>query len=354
MSRFVRIGALVALAAALGAAAGASVVAATDGASSTAVPQAVQAQPAAAQTGANLSVQQVYRRNSPGVVEIVATSQGDGSSPFPFEGGNQQAQGTGFVLDGKGNIVTNEHVVDGAQSVTVRFPGGATYRAKVVGTDASTDLAVVRVAAPSRLLHPLALGDSSAVQVGDGVVAIGSPFGLEGTVTSGIVSALHREIDAPNDYAIEGAIQTDAAINHGNSGGPLLNLRGQVIGVNAQIKSDSGGNDGVGFAIPSNTVRSVAAQLIAGGKVEHAYLGVQIRTSSGAPQVVEVTSASPAARAGLLAQDRITKVNGKRVTTASALREAINAKTPGDRLQLTISRGGSTRTVTVTLGNRPS
>src|SRR5437764_691237 len=146
--------------------------------------------------------------------------------------------------------------------------------AQVVGTDASTDLAVLQVDAPKSLLHPLTLGDSNSLQVGDGVVAIGSPFGLENSVTSGIVSGLDREITAPNNFAIDGAIQTDAAINHGNSGGPLLDTSGHVIGVTSQIKSDSGGNEGVGFAIPSNTVRSVVSQLISSGKITHAFLAV--------------------------------------------------------------------------------
>src|SRR6185295_6200997 len=154
---------------------------------------------------------------------------------------------------------TNQHVVDGAQSISVRFANGKTYSAKVVGTDPSTDIAVIKVDAPASALRPLTLADSSAVEVGDGVIAIGSPFGLEQTVTTGIVSALHRQITAPNNFTIDNAIQTDAAINHGNSGGPLLDLNGKVIGVNSQIESDSGGSDGVGFAIPSNTVRSIAS-----------------------------------------------------------------------------------------------
>src|SRR5206468_775980 len=173
-----------------------------------------------------------------------------------------------------GNVITNAHVVDGATSISVRFWNGATYKGTVVGSDPSTDLAVVHVDAPSSLLVPLTLGDSSAVEVGDGVVAIGAPFGLEETVTSRIVSALHRQIDAPNNFTIPDSIQTDAAINHGNSGGPLLDLQGKVIGVNAQIESDSGGNDGVGFAIPSNTVKAIVSQLLANGKAQHAFLGV--------------------------------------------------------------------------------
>src|SRR5919197_6375701 len=178
-----------------------------------------------------LSVNSIYRRAYQGVVELTVTSQR--SSPGTFGGGSQtqKAQGSGFVYDANGDIVTNQHVVDGAESVSVKFWNGKTYSAHVVGTDASTDLAVVKVDAPSSMLHPLSLGDSSSLQVGDGVIAIGSPFGLEETVTSGIVSALHRQMTSPSGFAIPDSIQTDAAINHGNSGGPLLDTRGNVVGV---------------------------------------------------------------------------------------------------------------------------
>jgi S1-C subfamily serine protease len=205
---------------------------------------------------ASSSVTQIYERARKGVVEISVTTSSGGDTPFGG-GGTQQAQASGFVYDSSGDVVTNEHVVDAATSVRVKFWNGATYSAKVVGSDPSTDLAVVHVDAPRSLLHPLTVGDSSNLQVGQGVVAIGSPFGLEETVTTGIVSALHRQIQSPNGFAIDDAIQTDAAINHGNSGGPLLNLRGEVIGVNAQIESDSGGNDGVGFAIAAATVKKI-------------------------------------------------------------------------------------------------
>ena len=181
------------------------------------------------------------------------------ASDTPFgNGGNATAQGSGFVYDDQGHVITNQHVVDGAQSVKVTLWNGKTYDATVVGTDASTDIAVLDVDAPASVLEPLSLADSSKLEVGDGVVAIGSPFGLEQTVTSGIVSALHRQITAPNDFAIDDAIQTDAAINHGNSGGPLLDMSGRVVGVTSQIESESGGNDGVGFAVSSNTVKRIA------------------------------------------------------------------------------------------------
>ena len=325
-----------------------------------------------------LSVNEIYTRDAPGVVEITVTQNSSGGF-FGQPSGTAQAQGSGFVYDTQGDIVTDQHVVAGASSVSVKFPNGATYKATVVGTDASSDLAVIKVSAPSSLLHPLALGDSSSVAVGDGVVAIGSPFGLENTVTTGIVSALHRDITAPNNFTITNTIQTDAAINHGNSGGVLLNLAGDVIGVTAQIDSESGGNDGVGFAIPSNTVRSVVSQLIGGGSVQRAYLGVHIQTipSDAASQlkvpagaeITSVVSGSPAAKAGLQAGkgsqivngqqyatggDVVTRVDGRDVTSADELQTLIADKKPGTKVTLTIVRNGSTKSITVTLGTRPS
>ncbi|TML53646.1 MAG: trypsin-like serine protease, partial [Actinobacteria bacterium] len=202
-----------------------------------------------------MSVNGVYQADRNGVVEVTTTTTSAGSNnnaPFPF-GGSQssQAQGSGFVYDSDGHIITNNHVVSGASSISVTFADGSKYSAKVVGADPSSDLAVLKVDAPSSKLHPLTLGDSTKLEVGDGVVAIGSPFGLSETVTSGIVSALNRDISSTNNFTISGVIQTDAAINHGNSGGPLLNMAGEVVGITTQIESESGGNDGVGFAVPS-------------------------------------------------------------------------------------------------------
>ena len=191
---------------------------------------------------------------------------------------------------------------------------------------------MLKISAPASELFPLTLGDSGRLVVGDNVVAIGSPFGLEETVTSGIVSALHREMRSPSGFAIDDSIQTDAAINHGNSGGPLLNAQGKVVGINSQIESDSGGSDGVGFAIPSNTVRSIASQLISNGKAQHAFLGVLLRDSStgrGAT-IAQVRAGTPAAAAGLRAGDTVTAVAGKSIASASELRAAINAHRPGD------------------------
>jgi putative serine protease PepD len=306
-------------------------------------------QPAASTSA--LTVGSIYRQSSKGVVEITVTT----SSPSPFGTSQpQQAQGSGFVYDAKGDIVTNEHVVAGAQAISVKFASGLTAKATLVGSDASTDLAVIRVAVPAAQLQPLQLGDSSKLSVGDGVVAIGSPFGLEGTVTSGIVSALHRQITSPSNFAIDDSIQTDAAINHGNSGGPLLDMQGQVIGVTAQIQSDSGGNDGVGFAIPSNTVSSVASQLVKSGKAQHAYLGVALASSGTGTRVASVKSGTPAAKAGLVAGDVITALGGTSVSSGDALRAALAARQPGDKVPLTYTRGGKSHTVQLTLGARPS
>jgi len=302
--------------------------------------------------GTSLSVAQVYQRANKGVVEITVTSAGQ-SDQFG-QSQSQQALGSGFVLDDSGHVITNEHVVDGAQSISVKMWNGATYKATLVGSDASTDLAVLKLDAPSSVLHPLTLGNSDAVAVGQGVVAIGSPFGLEETVTSGIVSALHRSMQAPNNFTINDSIQTDAAINHGNSGGPLLDLNGHVIGVNSQIESDSGGSDGVGFAIPSNTVRSIANQLIDNGSVQHAYLGVAVQAANGGVRVAQVRSGTPAKRAGLKVGDLIKAVNGKQVTATSQLQGAIDARRPGDTVTLRYTRNGASHTVTVKLATRPS
>jgi len=252
-----RIAATVAAAALIGGGAGAAItIAAGHGSSHADATTTVVAQRANVANG-DLTVGQIAKDATKSVVEIDSTTTSS-SSPFPG-GGSSSAEGTGFVYDTKGDILTNEHVIDGASSVKVKFSDGSTYKATIVGSDTSTDVAVLHVDAPASKLQPLTLADSSKVQVGDGVVAIGNPFGLDGTVTSGIVSAVNREISAPDNAPIVGAIQTDAAMNHGNSGGPLLNLQGDVIGVTSQIQSDSGGNDGVGFAVPSNTVRTIGS-----------------------------------------------------------------------------------------------
>jgi S1-C subfamily serine protease len=303
-----------------------------------------------------LSAAEIYDRASKAVVEISA-------------GGSQaRAQGSGFVYDRQGHIVTNQHVVAGASTLSVSFWNGVELDAELVGDDPSTDLAVIRVDAPAGLLSPLRLTDSSAVEVGDPVLALGSPFGLQGTITSGIVSALHREMTAPNNFVIIDTIQTDAAINHGNSGGPLLDGTGRVIGVNAQIESESGGSDGVGFAIPSNTVRSIARQLISTGEVQHAYLGVRMAPVEEGVAVTQVVPDTPADEAGLRAAtgtelvdgqevptggDVIVELDGQAVRSPTALQSAVDARRPGETVSIVVLRNGERRTLEVTLAVRP-
>jgi putative serine protease PepD len=351
----------VAAALVLGAGAGAGIYAGVNGDSShttTPVVASVPAQPAAT-TAASTPLTEIYKNDAPGVVDIVVTTSTSGGDNGFFGGpGSQssQAEGSGFVYDANGDIVTNAHVVDGETSIKVRFQSGKVVNATLVGKDESTDIAVIKVDPNSAPLHPLTIGSSASVQVGQTVAAIGSPFGLPETMTAGIVSAVDRTITAPNNYSISGAIQTDAAINHGNSGGPLLNTAGQVVGVNAQIESNSNDNAGVGFAIPIDAVKSVADTIISGGTVQHAYLGVQIgdtADNTGA-QVSRVVSGSPADKAGLQAGDVVTAIDGKPVTTADELTARVNTYKPGDKATLTVKRGGSTKSVDITFGQRPS
>jgi S1-C subfamily serine protease len=340
----------------------------------------------ASATRQGLSVGEIYRRSSPGVVQITSTtaprSEVDPFFGFRTEQPAQQALGSGFVIDKSGHIVTNYHVVEGAQQIEVSFSNQDTYKATIVGTDPSTDLAVLRVDVSSRALTPLALADSDSVKVGDPVVAIGNPFGLDRTVTAGIVSALQRNVTSPNGSNIDHVIQTDAPINQGNSGGPLLNDSGDVIGVNSQISSpNGGGNVGIGFAVPSNTVKDVAAQLIRGGRVERAYLGVYAR---GIDQelaqlfklpvdtgllVERVEQGSPAAKADIkgggtsavvsgtdytLGGDVIVAADGTRVTNLAQLRTVLARHKPGDKIQIKLYHGSDAKTVTVTLGRQPT
>ncbi|HLK42357.1 MAG TPA: trypsin-like peptidase domain-containing protein [Thermoleophilia bacterium] len=325
----------------------------------------------------SLSVAQIYKQSVPAVVEIKAVTSA-GGSPFGGSGATEEVQGTGFVIDTHGDIVTNDHVVAGGHSITVTIDGGHTFPATIVGQDPSTDVAVIKINAPASDLHPLTFADSSTVQVGDGVVAIGDPFGLSDTTTAGIVSAVGRTIQSPNNRPIFDAIQTDAAINHGNSGGPLLNAAGQVIGITSQIDTGgnaSSGNVGIGFAVPSNTVKQVVDQIISTGHASHPYLGVDIETVSpalskatGLPvgvEVVKVMKNSPASKVGLRAAttqsaqaggfptggDVITAVNGQAIKSDDQLIQKITALKPGDKVSLTVVRGSKTLTIQVTLGN---
>ena len=356
---FLRRGAPVAAALALGAGAGAGVYAglAGGGGKSAAPTVTVAAAQSAAATTTVSSLTQLYKDVTPGVVDITVTSaSAGGAGSFDPQGGTSQAEGSGFVVDTSGHIVTNEHVVAGATAITVRFPNGKTAKATLVGSDPSTDIAVIKVDVAASELHPLSLGSSKNVQPGEEVVAIGSPFGLADSMTAGIVSAIGRTIQAPNGYSIANAIQTDAPINHGNSGGPLLDLSGNVLGVNAQIESGGGGSDGVGFAIPIDSVKSVVNTIVAGGKVVHAYIGIHVgdATNESGALIGSVSADTPAAKAGLKAGDVITALNGKAITKADDLTAGITAHAPNDKVTLTITRDGKTLKIDVTLGVRPS
>ena len=303
-------------------------------------------------------------------------------NPFGTTTQTQRALGSGFVIDKAGHIVTNYQVVRGANTIQVSFSNNERYRARLVGSDPSTDIAVLRVSVRPTALKALPLGDSDAVHVGDQVIAIGNPFGLDRSVTAGIVSAVQRRIEAPNNLSIAHVIQTDAALNHGNSGGPLLNAQGRVIGVNAQIETGgvSEGNVGIGFAIPINTVKDVVGQLIKRGSVEHAYLGIEGKTltpsiarlfhlpvTSGV-LVASVRGGTSAADAGLrpatnevtvegeswpAGGDVIVKVDGEPVTTVERLIDLIASKEPGDGVDIEVVRGNARKTVTVKLGRLP-
>ena len=339
-------------------------------------------------TGA-LTIHDIYDRAAPGVVQVTATSRvTTQANPFldPFGFGptteTQQALGSGFVIDKAGHIVTNYHVVKGASRVEVSFSNQERLPARIVGRDPSTDIAVLQVHAASRALTPLTLGDSDLVRVGDSVVAIGNPLGEDRSITSGIVSALERRIYAPNGAPIDHAIQTDAALNHGNSGGPLLNASGQVIGVTSQIQTtgSDAGNIGIGFAIPINTVSDVVAQLIAHGYVEHPFVGVQVRAITASVArlfrlpvqrgllVSSVCAKTGASKAGLqgakqevtvagdtwpLGGDIIVKADGVPVGSVDLLQQLVAQKKPGQTIALEIVRGDKTMTLHVKLGRQP-
>jgi S1-C subfamily serine protease len=332
-------------------------------------------------------VNQIYRADGAGVAFIESQIESQPSESFnPFgepEPESGKASGSGFVIDGEGHLLTNNHVIEGASKVTVKFgDSDKTYDAEVVGTDPGTDIALLKVDAPAKELHPLPLGRSSDLEVGDPVVAIGNPFGLERTVTSGIVSALQRQIQAPNGFSISHVIQTDAAINPGNSGGPLINAAGEVIGINAQIATGGGsnGNVGIGFAIPIDTVRGEIQQLKTTGEVAHAYIGIEggsitpdLAKALNLPVeegviVQAVTEDGPADKAGIeggttsatiegaevrLGGDIITAVDGKEIAEMDELVETISGAEPGDELELTIIHDGEEKTVDVTLGRQP-
>jgi S1-C subfamily serine protease len=330
------------------------------------------------------SVREVYTRDGPGVVTVDVRSESIGP------GG-----GSGFVIDERGYVVTNQHVVEGADSVSLRFSSGARQVAEVVGEDASTDVAVLKVEVPEETLVPLTLGDSDSVGVGDPVIAVGNPLNVGISVTTGIVSGLGRPIDAPNGYTISGAVQTDAALSSGNSGGPLLDAKGEVIGVNSLTAAAPGFgivSQGLNFAVPINTVKSVSEQIIETGTVQHGYIGVRIlpvgiedlaaysglsseelSEQYGLPEsgaiIREVSEGGPADEAGLTGGeereeeiagltvplgDVVTEVDGEPVVNPDDVSEAVNSKQPGDELTLTaVSPGEEPREVTLTVGVQP-
>jgi S1-C subfamily serine protease len=359
---------------------------ADSGGSTVTVSQPLAAPVAAKDEGDANLVNQIYRRDGQGVAFISAEIGGgesQGLSPFGEPEGGGTATGSGFLIDTEGHIVTNNHVVAEADKVEVKLGASdKTYNAEVVGTDPATDVALLKVDAPADTLHPLALGDSSEVEVGESVVAIGNPFGLDRTVTAGIVSAIQRQIQAPNGFSISHVIQTDAAINPGNSGGPLIDSQGRVIGINSQIQTGGGqGNVGIGFAVPINTASEVVEQLERNGEVKHAYLGInggsitpdlakalKLPVDEGV-LVNEVVKGGPADEAGLqggdtsatiegaqmrLGGDVITEVNGKKIGGMEDVINAVNAASPGEKMELTVDRDGESKTITVTLGVRPN
>lgn len=332
-----------------------------------------------------LSPSQIYKRDAPGVVFIRSMIVQRSSSPFNLFGQQQkqqgQATGSGIVIDKMGTILTNAHVIDGAVKVTVQFGDKNLVEAKVIGKDASDDLALLKVPTDGLTLNPVPLGDSGAAQVGDPTIAIGNPFGLDRTLTTGVVSALQRAITAPNGFTINNVIQTDAPINPGNSGGPLLNAEGQVIGVNSQIETGGGqGSVGIGFAVPINTAKRVIPELEKTGRVQEAYLGLTSLTIDGSlaslhlpvtsgALVQNVQAGSAASQAGIhggssqtdvggsqvaVGGDIIVKINGQAIANSQDLAGAVSMHKPGDHVKLTVQRGRKQVDLTVTLGTRPN
>jgi putative serine protease PepD len=335
--------------------------------------------------GTGLTAGDIYKRDAPGVVYIKAEVVQHTQSPFDFGLPQEQrgeATGSGFVIDKDGTILTNAHVINGARKVTVQFANKQQETAKVLGKDESTDLALLKVDPAGLNLAPLTLGSSSTVQVGDPAVAIGNPFGLERTLTTGVISAVHRPIQAPNGFQIDDAIQTDAPINPGNSGGPLIDATGKVIGINSQIETGGSGNGniGIGFAVPIDTAKRYIPQLKKEGHIDRGYLGVSTATidksldglnlpAKHGALVETVTQGGPADDAGLrggdinatlngesiqLGGDIITAVDGKEIATNDDLTAAIANHKPNDRVKLSILRDGKPKTIDVTLGDRPA
>ncbi|HTW40950.1 MAG TPA: trypsin-like peptidase domain-containing protein [Solirubrobacteraceae bacterium] len=347
----------------------------------------------ASQRTVGLSPHEAYVRDAPGVAFVTSTVVQKTESPFNIFGEETQRQGTdtgsGIVINANGTILTNYHVIENAVKVTVSFEKGQSVEAQVVGKDPSDDLAILHISPDGLTLHPLKLGDSSAVQVGDPVYAIGNPFDLERTLTTGVISALQREITAPNGFTITNVLQTDAPINPGNSGGPLLNTQGEVIGINSQIETGGSGDDGsvgIGFSIPINTAKAKISQLEKGGTVRGAYLGLTSLTVDGSLSALNlpvkygalVQSVEPgtaAAKAGIrggsvsttttedgqvaVGGDIIVGIDGKKVNSSEELAADIGEKKPGDTISVELIRaegGGKYKHLTLkaTLGQRPN
>src|ERR1700733_10791067 len=345
----------------------------------------------ASQQSKGLTPHDIYVKDAPGVVFVTSTIVQKTESPFNLFGGETQRQGqatgSGIVIDDNGTILTNYHVVENAIKVTVSLEKGKTVDAQVVGKDPSNDLAVLRIHPDGLQLHPLTLGNSAGVQVGDPVLAIGNPFDLERTLTTGVISALQRQITAPNGFAIDNVLQTDAPINPGNSGGPLLDDSGQVIGINSQIETSGfgGGSVGIRFAGPVNTAKSEIDQLEKGGTVRGAYIGLTSLTIDGSLEalnlpvksgalVQSVQKGTPAEKAGIrggtvngsvengqvaVGGDIVVSIDGKAVKSSEDLAADISAKKPGDTVSVGLLRGNGKggyehKTVSVKLASRPN
>ena len=322
----------------------------------------------------NLSLIEIFEKSEPGVVRV-NVQRGESEE---VRGG----VGSGFVFDKKGHIITNAHVVKNANKVVITFLDGRSYNAKIIGTDEYTDLAVIKVNADLALLHPLSIGDSSNLKVGENIAAIGNPFGLSGSMTSGIVSQLGRLLPSGSGYSIPDVIQTDAAINPGNSGGPLLNMRGEIVGINTAIQSATGEFTGVGFAIPSQTVAKIVPTLVETGEYKHPWIGIagrdidpdmadvlNLKDAIGF-LVITVVEDSPASKAGLIGSDKTIEVEGVNYPIGGDIILSVDgievrkiddilihlqrAKTVGDEMVLEVLRDGRTTNITIVLQERPN